>query len=177
MRKIMLIAVALALAGALSPLAADGGSAGQPPTLRDAMALDRQGKSAEAIALIREIMARQPDGENFDGHMSLGVVYFRMKKYDDALSEFDRTIAIRKENPMAYYFEGLIYEKKALGESAGAARALQEKALVSWKNYLQYAGTARRRPEVHRHIGRSVEDAIRRAKQHISILKEKLGHE
>jgi predicted alternative tryptophan synthase beta-subunit len=78
---------------------------------------------------------------------------------------------------MAFYFMAQIYEGKAVRETdAAAARQLKQKALDAWQSYLATSGTTPR-PESHRNIGISVDEAVARAKKHIVILQEDLRNE
>jgi tetratricopeptide (TPR) repeat protein len=161
----------------ISPLHGHAQEAGSPdPALREAMQLANDGKYTEAIDEIKLIIQRQPGTEDIHAHLSLGLVYFKSKQYGHALDEFQKTISIRKETPMAYYFTGLIYEMNALGEIDRTARnSLKMRALESWQNYLEYRSKIK--PKAHKDGKIIVKDGIGLAKRHIKRLKEDLSHE
>lgn len=146
------------------------------PLLKDAMEMSRNGKHEEAIAAINKIILE--DSSNIQAHISLGLVYYKMKQYDNSLNEFSKTIDIKKESPMAYYFTGLIYEEKAMAVSGAEAKNLKRKALDAWQNYLAISeNSTQETSESHRHIGITKKESIQSAKKHIKVLKEELENE
>ena len=147
-------------------------------TVKDAMQMDKQGNHDEAIELVKQIISKNPETENSQAHMSLGMIYFRDGQYDNAIEEFGKAIAIKKKSPMAYYFLGLLYEKKALGTPDTAeTQLMKRKALVSWQNYTICVDSSNIRPDGHENIDVTVSEAIRRAGKHIEILKGGLRNE
>lgn len=82
-------------------------------TLKQAMELDKHGKFNEAVEAIKQIIDQNPAQDKSKAYMSLGLVYFRNGDNENALTAgFLKTVEVKKENAMAYYFMGMIYEKK-----------------------------------------------------------------
>ena len=134
--------------------------------LHDAVEMAEHGKTAEAVNAIQQIITQNPQSK--EAHVSLGLVYFWDKQYGNALAEFNKTLSIQKDNPMALYFVGMIYE--ALGQ--------KQQALAAWQNYLAVSeNSTAAMSEAHRHIGISKQESIERAKKHIKVLKGELEHE
>jgi tetratricopeptide (TPR) repeat protein len=177
MRKYVVgLIVLVFLSGALSLYVYANKNDKPVPTLKDAMALARQGKPAEAVEIIKQIINLGPD--NTQNHLSLGLVYFNSSQYDNALTEFTKTTDMNKNSPMAYYFMGLIFEKKALVETGAAnAKDYKKKAIVAWQNYIGCDRSAIKIPEGHKNIGISLKESIRRAKRHIEVLQEDLRND
>ena len=82
------------------------------PSLEHAMQLSRHKKFDDAIKEINEVM-KSTGTDIRQAHSSLGLVYYKSKQYDRSLDEFSKVIQIKKESQMAYFFTGLLYEKKA----------------------------------------------------------------
>jgi hypothetical protein len=147
----------------------------QEPSIRDAMRLSREGKTTEAVALLKEMIRqksrRRGEGSPFAPRFRL----FQGKKHDEALAEFDRTIAIDKDTPLAYYFKGLIYEAKAKNDKANED-LYESKALEAWNNVLETSERVKDRPRKPRK-GITVEKAVEQAKEHVAKLKEELRDE
>lgn len=147
-------------------------------TLREAVDMARNGKLSEAVTEINRIIASKPESENLQARLTLGMVYFRAKLNDNALAEFNKAVAIRIDNPMAYYFMGMIYEQKASGLPNGQSKEYKKKALEAWLNYLDSTGKTNMSPsEAHKHIGISRDESVTRAKKHVQILQQELGND
>jgi tetratricopeptide (TPR) repeat protein len=160
------------------PLYAQAQQGKQSLTIRSAMKLDESGKHSEAVEALKNIISQNPEPKNMQAHLSLGLIHFREGEYYDALDNFSKSVAIKSDNPMAYYFMGMIYEKKALGTSNWAvAKEMKTKALQSWQNYITCVDSKKVTPDAHRNIGITIKEGIRRAKKHIEILKEGLRDE
>lgn len=143
-------------------------------TLKQAMELDKNNKFKESVEAIKQIIDQNSAQDKAKAYFSLGLVYFRNADYENALSGgFLKTVEIKKENPMAYYFMGMIYEKKALSTSKpDLEKDMKSKALEAWQNYLKYAGDNPSYP--HNNIGVSPQESIKRAKNHVDMLQEGL---
>lgn len=141
--------------------------------IRSAMKLAHEGKHGAATEIINRVLAGDPD--NRRAHLCLGVVYFKTKRYDPALEEFAKVVALKKNSLLPYYFSGLIYEAKALDAADGAAaKEMKKKALAAWNEYLSFAATAAAEaPNDVRAVKR--EEGMERARQHIAVLKEELN--
>ncbi|MFH1369440.1 MAG: tetratricopeptide repeat protein [Elusimicrobiota bacterium] len=147
----------------------------QPGTIKDAMDLAGAGKYDEAAEGLNRLISQKPEAENLEARLSLGLVYYKMKRYDNALEEFGKSISISPDNPMAYYFMGMIYEQKAVGSANGTTRALKQKALDAWQKYLDSsAKPANSSLSAYKHAGISKKGCVKRAKKHIKVLKGEL---
>ncbi len=178
MREILICIIALSVF--LGNTAVYAQPQGRPsPTLKDAVAMARDGRCDEAIELIKKIISQNPPQENKEAYLSMGVVYFKCKKYDNALNAFESAAGIMKESPMAYYFIGMIYEKKAVGETErDAARLMKQKALDAWQLYLTYSGkTEMKSLGSHRNACVTVENGVATAKKHVKLLTEDLSND
>lgn len=173
MRKIAVALIAALCVSSGAFLFAEGES---NLSLREAVALSKDGRFEESIAAVKEIIGRTSGDENRQAHQGLGLVYFKARQYDNALAEFTTTVSMRKESPMAYYFMALIHEKQAVAEKDAAARKeLKGKALASWHNYLAFAGKGGGDPAKPRpHIKIKIEKGIKTAKKHIATLEREL---
>lgn len=147
----------------------------QEPSIREAMRLSREGKTAEAVTLLKETIRQNPGAAARVAHLHLGFVYFKAKQHDEALAEFDRTIAIDRDTPLAWYFKGLIYEAKAKNDKANED-LYEGKALDAWKSVLETSERVKDRPRKPRK-GITVEKAVEQAKEHVAKLKEELRDE
>jgi superkiller protein 3 len=43
---------------------------------------------------------------------NLGIVYLKQNMYDEALSTFEKAVAMKQDNQLTYTYLGIIYEKK-----------------------------------------------------------------
>lgn len=143
--------------------------------LQNAMAMAKDGRSERAIEEVRYLLRQPGNAENVEAQVTLGLLCYRAKRYDDALAAFSRTLELRPNHPMALYFLGMIYEKKALTEpDETSVRSLKTRALDAWQNYLACADTGHPDPAAHRNIGITVKESVRRAQRHVRVLKEEL---
>ncbi len=88
-------------------------------------------------------------------HQNLGLVYFKQKRFDDALDAFERVLAIQESYPEACYYIGLIHEMRRDDRAAeryyvravnvGPSRAWDN--LAKMKQRQREAGALPPRPE------------------------------
>jgi tetratricopeptide (TPR) repeat protein len=81
--------------------------------------LDRQGSFSEAIAELQKALAINPSFAK--AHLMLGVVYFRTKRYDEAIEEMKVSISLGLDShntAVAYYDMGSAYIVKGMKEEA-----------------------------------------------------------
>ena len=148
------------------------------PVMKHAIALAKEGKYDEAIATIKKVMESDPSASTLEAHLSLGLVYYKAKQYDNSFNEFTKASQLKNDSSMAYYFLGLVNEKMALGRSEQEEIAFKKKALESWKRYLDISAQPSANPSAsHKHIGISKEESIKRANKHIMVLEEELNNE
>ena len=174
--KIKSISVMIFLLSLGALFSAQAAHCKQPLTIKDAMELDKQGRHGDAVEAVKAVIAGSPKGEALQkAHFMLGLLYFRADSYNDALGEFSTSVEAKNSNPMAYYFMGMIYERKALATSKpDVAKDMKTKALLSWQNYLANADTSKGWTDEHKNIGISIKESIKRAKNHVEILQEGL---
>jgi tetratricopeptide (TPR) repeat protein len=65
-------------------------------------------------------------------YINLGGMYGKLKKYDEALSAFDKALKIEKDNPKIYYNMAIAYE--ALGKKKNALRSIKQAEKICLKN-------------------------------------------
>lgn len=173
-----LILLTLVLFSAFSLYLYAGTKESREVSLQAAMSLAKEGKNDEAIAAIKRVMQEYTDSDNVDAYLRLGHIFFRTHQFENAIDSFDKAIAAKADNPMAYYFSGMIYEKIAITKTdKNESTGLKRKALEAWENYLKYAREDEKRPESHKNICISVKESIKRAKKHVALLNEELLNE
>jgi protein O-GlcNAc transferase len=93
--------------------------------LARASAFHKQGRLAEAEALYRAVLAREP--RQFDALHLLGLLHYQYGRYDDALAEFGRALALNDNVSSAHSNRGLaLHALRRFGEAlASYDRALQ----------------------------------------------------
>ena len=69
--------------------------------------LDEPAQLENAYLYFKKALAIKPDNEF--GHFNLGITLMRLKRYEDAITEFKETITL---NPNAYYYMGICYYEK-----------------------------------------------------------------
>ena len=63
-------------------------------------------------------MSAQTKKDAEQSTLELGMFYFLNNKFDKAIVEFEKTIAMNPDNAEAYYNLGLIYQTKNIQETA-----------------------------------------------------------
>jgi tetratricopeptide (TPR) repeat protein len=86
------------------------------------------GKKEEAAAALRELIAKNPD--HADAHESLGMVYYKMDRLDEAIEWTERLAKLRPDHAMAHTNLSVFYMKKGMKE-----RAEEEKAKAVVLNF------------------------------------------
>lgn len=76
-------------------------------------------------------------------HYNLGVAYAQAKLYDEAITEYEKSLEFDPDNADACYNLGMLYE---------AAESDLEKAVINYKKYLELNPTAEDTDEVHSRI-------------------------
>jgi len=176
MRKIIAWGLAACLIAVAAPLT--WCAAERNPVMKHAITLAKEGKYDEAIATMKKVMKSDPSASTLEAHLSLGLIYYKAKQYDNSLNEFTKASEEKNDSSMAYYFLGLVNEKMALGYNEPEVTVLKKKALGSWKRYLEISAQQSENPSVsHKHIGISKKESIKRAKKHIMVLEEELKDE
>lgn len=93
-------------------------------------ALIREGRVSEGQALADRILRR---GDSPEAHLMLGVAFLRAAKFEDAVREFERTLAL---NPSIAMANALIGEAKSeSGDREGAMKAYREELAIDPNNY------------------------------------------
>jgi tetratricopeptide (TPR) repeat protein len=170
----LLISFAAVVFILVSSIAVPAG-AGDPvhDRLDHAMRLAHSGQFREAIDEVHSVM-REAGADDIGPHLSLGLIYFRMKQYDNALAEFNTVITLNPEDPMSHYFLALIYESRALDRQEKAVSIeLKKKAIDAWEKFILFQ-SRRHGPPPPRHIDVKAKHSIDTAKKHLKILKEEI---
>jgi hypothetical protein len=84
-----------------------------------ASALDDRGRTAEALPLMREVVARRPDGS--EGHNDLAVMLWNLGQHGEAVESMRRSLAVRATPSSA---RNLIQMQSKLGNEEGLIEAL-----------------------------------------------------
>ncbi len=177
-RNSVLILLALILFSAFTFYLYAGADEANGLSMKEAMSLAKDGKTDEAIALIRKIIQSDPGTDMKEARIRLGLINFKAGRHESALNEFEKVIELKSDSSMAYYFTGLIYEKLAIAKTdKNESMGLKRKALNAWTNYLACAKTGKERPESHKNICISVEESIKRAQKHVDVLNGELTNE
>jgi tetratricopeptide (TPR) repeat protein len=69
--------------------------------------LDEPAQLENAYVYFKKALAIKPD--NKSGHFILGIILMKLKRYEEAIAEFQETITV---NPNAYYYMGVCYHEK-----------------------------------------------------------------
>jgi Tfp pilus assembly protein PilF len=81
-----------------------------------------KGDYPKALSSLRGVVADHPRDPR--GRMNLGRVYSALEKYDLAIDEFKKAVALNKDYAVAYYYLGLAYIKTK--DNIGAQAAFKE---------------------------------------------------
>jgi predicted O-linked N-acetylglucosamine transferase (SPINDLY family) len=92
----------------------------QDDQLGQAVSLHRQGRLAEAVALYRPLVARQPDYAEL--RVGLGVALYQMGERDEATGHFERALELAPDLADAHSHLGIIYNSR--GDFRAAAQLL-----------------------------------------------------
>lgn len=84
-----------------------------------ASALDDRGRTAEALPLMREVVARRPDGS--EGHNDLAVMLWNLGQHTEAVESMRRSLAVRATPSSA---RNLVQMQSKLGNLDGVIEAL-----------------------------------------------------
>jgi TolB-like protein/DNA-binding winged helix-turn-helix (wHTH) protein/Tfp pilus assembly protein PilF len=84
------------------------------------------GRSAEALPIAQRAISLDP--LSLRAQVNLGVVWNMARRYDDAVSQFERTLDLDSGYPMTHAMLGLTYAYKSMPERAVAELVLARKA-------------------------------------------------
>jgi len=109
--------------------------------LEKALSLLNDGKTDDAIAILKDQITANPDIS--DNHLAMG--FAKMDKNDlaGAKESFQRAVSLNKKLVAAHYMLAMIYEKE------GDSKAAIEK----WQNILKYTKDAALKNLATKHIG------------------------
>lgn len=116
----------------------------------EATRFSNEGKYAEAADKFNEAIKLAP--ENSSLHLSLGLVYRSMARYDDAIRAIEKAIALGEGTGKPHAMLGLCYEAKAVSADPALAKAYWNKALEAWNRAVMLAPDAERRAMAQKHI-------------------------
>lgn len=85
-----------------------------------ASALDDRGRTAEALPLMREVVARRPDGS--EGHNDLAVMLWKLGQHSEAVESMRHSLAVR---PTPSSARNLVQMQSQLGSMDGLIEALR----------------------------------------------------
>lgn len=177
MKKIIALCLVAYLITVAIPLALSATE--RNPVMKHAIALAKEGKYDEAIATIKKVIESDPSASTLEAHLSLGLIYYKAKQYDNSFNEFTKASEEKNDSSMAFYFLGMVTEKMALGRGEQEEITLKKKALESWKRYLEISAMNTNNPSTssYKHTSLSKEECLKRAKKHIMVLQEELNNE
>ena len=79
------------------------------------------GKSEEAIEALKGVIGKFPDFS--DAYESLGMIYYRTGKIDEAVAWTEKLAALRPDDPMPHTNLSIFYMKKGMKEKAEDEKA------------------------------------------------------
>ncbi len=109
---------------------------GQRPTLRHVLVTRgelslRAGRAEEGVAFLKKALAQRPPRWDIDPmEAALADAYRGLSRLDEAVSEYERLLALNPRMPRALYGLGLVRERQG---RAAEARRLYEAFLEVWK--------------------------------------------
>jgi tetratricopeptide (TPR) repeat protein len=83
------------------------------------------GRTDEALKILKDLLLKKP--EDLELMNSLGSVYYKLKKYDEAMPYWEHILEYDKQNARALYMIGMSYQKKGEQEKG---KALCDKAIA-----------------------------------------------
>lgn len=101
-----------------------------------AAALVQARRFAEAVIILRRILALQPD--NFTAHTNLATALYELKQFPEAVTEFNRLLEIKPDLVAAYYFIATAHD--FLGE--------YREALAAYETFLARANAQQNQLEI-----------------------------
>jgi len=115
-----------------------------------------EGALQKAVDELKAVIKSGDAAAQKEAHFHLGIVYYKMKDYKDALTEFKIVESVDQKHALAYYFLGLVNEADFV---ASRAKADKGNAIAAWENYLRYADPSHK-------------DRISYANDHLNALKK-----
>ena len=103
-----------------------------------ASALIRSGRFADAVALLRHVIAAAPD--HYTAHANLATALYKLKRYPDALLEYEWLLKTRPNLSIAHYFIATAYDN--LGE--------YKEALAAYETFLGKADATTNQLEIEK---------------------------
>lgn len=115
-----------------------------------AAALVQARRFADAVAILRQVVNRNPD--NYAAHANLATALYESKRYTEALSEYQWIVAAKPEAVVAYYFIATAHDY--LGEYPEALAAYEKflAAADAGTNQLEIDKVKLRLPSLRRQI-------------------------
>lgn len=105
---------------------------------QESITLFSQGKYAQAKDKFEELIAYKQYSGNIEAHFDLGMIYYLLKIYDKAITEFTKVVEIDNNSNLPYYYLGMLYEAKLLHEKdESKALEIKNKAIGSWSTFIQ----------------------------------------
>jgi Tfp pilus assembly protein PilF len=108
--------------------------------LNQAMALVNEGRTDEALSILRQEIERNP--QQSDVHLGLGVAYLQKGDFASAQSSLERALSMNPQSVPAHYSLAMLYEKQ---------RAIS-RAIGEWQQVLRLSTDASLRDLAGKHI-------------------------
>jgi tetratricopeptide (TPR) repeat protein len=83
------------------------------------------GRTDKALKILNDLLLKKP--EDLELMNSLGSIYYKLKKYDEAMPYWEHILEYEKQNARALYMIGMSYQKKGEQEKG---KALCDKAIA-----------------------------------------------
>jgi tetratricopeptide (TPR) repeat protein len=100
----------------------------RPETLHSkAFYLQNHGNIPEALEIYREIIIKNPSYT--DAYLNSGILYMKIDSLDRAFEQMNLLAGVQPQNPLAYYYRGIIHD--AYGNYEAAAIDLQNSLNIS----------------------------------------------
>lgn len=111
-----------------------------PADLEKAMNLLNEGKTDEAIAIVKEQLKNNPDVS--DNYLAMGIIELEQNNYPQAQEYLKKALKIDRKIIAAHYMLAMIYEKE--GDT--------QKAADKWQKILKYSKDETLRALADKHI-------------------------
>jgi tetratricopeptide (TPR) repeat protein/DNA-binding winged helix-turn-helix (wHTH) protein len=92
----------------------------------------KSGRGTEAIEKFKEVLQHRAPKWNFDAYEDcLGNAYLELRRYDEAIAEYQRILKLNPNYPLVHYHLAQAYERKGQSDQA---RAEYQQFLQVWKD-------------------------------------------
>jgi hypothetical protein len=116
MNRVRQVAVAVCVVASAVIVAAQGGPPASSPELTQALALIQANKPAEALPILKQLTAKEP--QNAAAWRALGSAAHLTKDYDAAIEAYTKSLALQPNNAVARYNLACAYARKGSVDAA-----------------------------------------------------------